>query len=99
MPRSKCSLSQLPLLEDTWLVGASRLRTWVKEGDGPPRRPYLILIASSNTGLVCGSNIVPEDPTSVQVADVLFKAIKHPPRGTWEAVPSTQHCTCRCSTP
>jgi len=80
MPRSKCSLSQLPLLEDTWLVGASRLRTWVKEGDGPPRRPYLILIASSNTGLVCGSNIVPEDPTSVQVADVLFKAIKHPPR-------------------
>ena len=80
MPHAKRSLSQFPLLEDTWLVGGSRLRTWVKEGDGPPRRPYLILIASSNTGLVCGSNIVPEDPTAIQVADVLFKAMQHPPR-------------------
>jgi tetratricopeptide (TPR) repeat protein len=80
MPRSKRSLSELPLLEDTWLIGASRLRTWVKEGDSPPSRPYLILIASGNTGLVCGSNIVPEAPSATQVADVLFKAMQHPPR-------------------
>jgi tetratricopeptide (TPR) repeat protein len=80
MPRSQRSLSQLPALEDTWLIGASRLRTWVKEGDGPPRRPYLILIASGNTGLVCGSNIVPEAPSATQAADVLFQAMQHPPR-------------------
>jgi tetratricopeptide (TPR) repeat protein len=80
MPRSKRSLSELPLLEDTWLIGASRLRTWVKEGDSPPSRPYLILIASGNTGLVCGSNIVPEAPSAAQVADVLFQAMQHPPR-------------------
>ncbi|HMD81097.1 MAG TPA: hypothetical protein VKE92_07305, partial [Anaerolineales bacterium] len=80
MPRSKHSLSQLPLLEDTWLIGASRLRTWVKEEDSPPRRPYLILIASGNTGMVCGSNIVPEAPSAAQVAEVLFKAMQHPPR-------------------
>lgn len=80
MPRSQRSLSQLPALEDTWLIGVSRLRTWVKEEDRPPRRPYLILIASSNTGLVCGSNLVPEAPSATQVADVLFKAMQHPPR-------------------
>jgi len=80
MPRSKRLLSQLPLLDDTWLIGTSRLRAWVKEGDSPPRRPYLILIASSNMGLVCGSNIVPDDPTAVQAADVLFKAMQRPPR-------------------
>ena len=80
MPRSKRSLSELPILEDTWLIGTSRLRTWVKEGDRPPRRPYLILIASGNTGLVCGSNIVPEAPSATQVAEVLFKAMQHPPR-------------------
>ncbi len=80
MPRLKRSLSELPVLEDTWLIGVSRLRTWVKEGDSPPRRPYLILIASSNTGLVCGSNIFPESPSAAQVADVLFKAMRRPPR-------------------
>ncbi|MBI5841154.1 MAG: tetratricopeptide repeat protein [Chloroflexi bacterium] len=80
MPRSKRSLSELPLLEDTWLISTSHLWTWVKEGESPPRRPYLILIASSNTGLVCGSNLIPEDPTAVQVADVLFQAMRHPPR-------------------
>jgi hypothetical protein len=80
MPRSKRSLSELPLLEDTWLIGASRLRTWVKEGDSPPSRPNLILIASSNTGLVCGSNLVPEAPSAAQAADVLFQAMQHPPR-------------------
>lgn len=80
MPRSKRSLSELPFLEDTWLIGASRLRRWVKEGDSPPRRPYLILIASGNTGLVCGSNIVPEAPSATQAADVLFQAMQHPPR-------------------
>lgn len=80
MSRSKRSLSQLPLLEDTWLIGIPRLRAWVKEGDSPPRRPYLILIASSNTGLLCGTNIVPDSPTGLQVADVLFKAMRRPPR-------------------
>jgi tetratricopeptide (TPR) repeat protein len=40
----------------------------------------LILIASSNTGLVCGSNIVPEAPSAAQLGDVLFKAMQHPPR-------------------
>ncbi len=94
MPRSKRSLSQFPLLEDTWLVGGSRLRTWVKEGDGPPRRPYLILIASSNTGLVCGSNIVPEAPSAMQVADVLFKAMQHPPRELGKACRAAQNCAC-----
>lgn len=79
MPRSKRSLSQFPLLEDTWLIGTSRLQAWVKEGDSLPRRPYLILIASSNTGLLCGSNLVPEVPTAAQVSDVLFKAMRHPP--------------------
>lgn len=39
MPRSKRLLSELPLLEDAWLIGASRLRTWVKEGDSPPGVP------------------------------------------------------------
>jgi hypothetical protein len=39
-----------------------------------PRRPYLILIASSNTGLICGSNIVPEPPSAMQAAQVLFNA-------------------------
>ncbi len=80
MPRSKRSLSELPLLEDTWLIGAARLRTWVKEGDSPPRRPHLILIASGNTGLVCGSNLLPEAPSAAQAAEVLFKAMQHPPR-------------------
>ena len=80
MPRSKRTLSELPLLEDTWLIGTSRLRTWVKEGDHPARRPYLILIASSNTGLVCGSNILSEDPAAAQVADILFNAMRRPPR-------------------
>ena len=80
MPRSKRSLSELPLLDDTWLIGTSRLRTWVKEGDGPPRRPYLILIASGNTGLVCGSNIVSDAPSAAQVADELFKAMRRLPR-------------------
>ncbi len=80
MPRSKRALSQLPLLEDTWLIGTSRLRTWVKEGDSPPTRPYLILIASSNTGLICGSSIVSEAPSAAQVGDVLFNAMQHPPR-------------------
>ena len=79
MPRSQHSLSQLPVLEDTWLIGTSRLRAWVNEGDSPPTRPYLILSASSNTGMVCGSNLVPEAPTAAQVADVLFKAMQHPP--------------------
>jgi hypothetical protein len=45
----------------------------------------LILIASSNTGLVCGSNIVPEAPSATQVADVLFKAMQHPPPELGEA--------------
>lgn len=80
MPRSKRSLSQLPILDDTWLIGKSRLRTWVKVGDNRPSRPYLILIASSNTGLICGSNLVPEEPTAAQVASVLFKTMQHPPR-------------------
>jgi hypothetical protein len=39
----------------------------------------LILIASSNTGSVYGSNLIPEDPTAVQVADVLFQVMRHPP--------------------
>jgi tetratricopeptide (TPR) repeat protein len=85
MPRSKRSLSQLPPLDDTWLIGTSHLRTWVKEGDSPPRRPYLILIASGNTGLICGSNIVPEAPSAVQAAQVLFKAMQHPPRDLGKA--------------
>ena len=74
------SLDQLPLIEDTWLIGISHLRVWVKEEDSLPTRPYLILIASSSTGLLCGSNFVPETPTAAQVVDVLFKAMQHPPR-------------------
>ncbi|HSG43669.1 MAG TPA: hypothetical protein VLA72_10990 [Anaerolineales bacterium] len=85
MPRSKRSLSQLPLLEDTWLIGTSRLRAWVKEDDSPPRRPFLILIVSGNTGVICGSNLVPEDPTAAQVADLLFKTMRHPPRQVGKA--------------
>lgn len=80
MPRSIRSLSQLPILDGTWLIGKARLRTWVKVGDNRPSRPYLILIASSNTGLICGSNLVPEEPTAAQVASVLFKTMQHPPR-------------------
>jgi tetratricopeptide (TPR) repeat protein len=80
MPRSNPSLSEFPVLEDTWLIGMSRLRAWIKEGDEPPQRPHLILIASSNTGLLCGTDILPENPTAAQVADTLFKAMKRPPR-------------------
>lgn len=75
MPRSKPVLSEFPVLEDTWLIGTSRLRAWVKEGDEPPHRPYLILIASSNTGLLCGTDILPENPTAAQTADTLFRAM------------------------
>lgn len=39
-----------------------------------------MLIASSNTGMICGSNLVPETPSATQMADVLFKAIQYPPR-------------------
>jgi hypothetical protein len=80
MPSSKPILSEFPVLEDTWLIGTSRLRAWVKEGEEPPHRPYLILIASSNTGLLCGTEILPENPTAAQVADTLFKGMKRPPR-------------------
>lgn len=80
MPHSKLLLSEFPILEDTWLIGTSRLRAWIKDGDEPPHRPYLILIASSNTGLLCGTDILPGNPTAAQVADTLFKAMKRPPR-------------------
>ena len=80
MPRSKPLLSALPVLEDTWLVGTPRLRAWLKEGDGPAQRPYLVLIASGSTGLLCGTSLLPEKPTAAQVADTLFNAMKRPPR-------------------
>ncbi len=80
MPRARRSLHQLPRLEDTWLIGTPHLRAWVKEKNSQPTRPYLILIASGNTGLLCGSNLVPESPTAAQVGQVLFKAMQHPPR-------------------
>ena len=54
MARTRHALNQLPLLDDTWLIGTPRLRTWVKEKGAKLVRPYLILIASSGTGLVCG---------------------------------------------
>ena len=85
MPRAQRSLDQLPLLEETWLIGISHLHAWVKEKDGIPRRPFLILIASSDTGLLRGSNLVPEPPTTEQVANVLISAMKHPPRGLGKA--------------
>ena len=50
-----------------------------------PRRPYLILIASSNTGLICGSNIVPKSPSAMQAAQVLFNATST--TGAWEGMP------------
>ncbi len=80
MARTRHALNQLPLLDDTWLIGTPRLRTWVKEKGAKLVRPYLILIASSGTGLVCGSDIVKAPPTASQVRDVLFKTMQHPPR-------------------
>lgn len=81
MPRSPSQLSNLPVSDDTWLIDTTRMRAWVKEDDSPPTRPHLILIVSANTGLIYGSDLMPEEPSPTRVAEALFHAMRHPPRG------------------
>jgi hypothetical protein len=84
MPPSQSQVSKLPVSDDTWLVDATRMRAWVKEEDSLPTRPHLILIVSANTGLIFGSDLMPEEPSPKLVADALFHAMRHPPSGLAE---------------
>lgn len=78
--RTVQSLSKLPQSSDQWLIGIAQLRIWITPPDETPHRPWLIIVLSREKGIIRASNLVPNEPTPAQVRDVLFQAMRNPPR-------------------
>jgi tetratricopeptide (TPR) repeat protein len=81
MPHSTWrSVTKLPQVPETWLIGIAPLRIWITPPNELPHHPWLIIVVSEESGMIRASNLVPDEPTPAQVRDVLFNAMRKPER-------------------
>ncbi len=74
-------LKRLPRRSDTWQADCRPLPTFIKDGSGPPVRPWIILVVSVGQELILGQRLIEEQPTSEQLWDALAEAMQKPLMG------------------
>ena len=75
--KAKERLKRVPKVDDTWQAGFRRFPTWV-ESDGDRVLPWVVLVASRDSGLVVTTKLIAEEPTADLLWDILAEAIRQP---------------------
>jgi tetratricopeptide (TPR) repeat protein len=70
-------LKRVPKVDDTWQAGFRRFPKWV-ESDGDRMLPWVVLVASPDSGLVVTTKLIVEEPTADLLWDIVAEAIRQP---------------------
>lgn len=66
--------------EETWEIAVQAAQTWIEPTKGDPYRPWYVLIMSTDDKIV-RHDMYPKKPTTHEISESLFKAMRRPMLG------------------